>query len=111
MRRLAGELSGTAARLEASADDVHSVASMIFRGPAGDRFRTAMDGSRSELHGQAGELRDLAGRLNRAADEVEAAQRARARALEALAYSHAQLVARHELVGTQLTQIPGSGGV
>jgi uncharacterized protein YukE len=112
MRRLAGELSSTATRLEESASDVHGVATnMIFRGPAGDRFRDAMHGSRGELTDQAGQLRDLAGRLNRSADEVEAAQRARARALEALAHSHAQLVAQHELIGTALTQIPGTGGM
>ena len=109
MRQLAGELSTTADRLEESSSDVHGlVANMIFRGPAGERFRSAMHGSRTELGDQAAELRDLSARLNRSANEVEAAQRARQRALEELA--HGQLVAQH--TATHLPQqIPGTGGM
>jgi F0F1-type ATP synthase membrane subunit b/b' len=84
MRRLAGDLRNAAR----SADDAQAnvaaiVKGMTFVGPAGDRFRGRMHGIGAQLDSVASRLTSLAGTIDRAADEVEAAQRARAAAIEA----------------------------
>ncbi len=84
MRRLAGELRNagrSATDAEANVDG--AVRPMVFEGPAGDRFRNRMRSSTARLDTAATRLSELAGRIDRAADEVEAAQRARAAAIEA----------------------------
>jgi soluble cytochrome b562 len=86
MRALAAELRGTASRVGDVRSGVDgSVKSLIFDGPAGDAFRDGMQTLCGQVASVAAELQDMSGRLERAAAEVEAAQRARQAAIEAAA--------------------------
>ena len=77
MRNLAQTLRGEARQAgSAQANIDGATGSMVFEGPAGDRLRSRMRSVTGELDGVVSGLADVAGELERAADEVEASQRA-----------------------------------
>jgi uncharacterized protein YukE len=77
MRSLAQLLRGEARQTSGAQANVDgATGSAIFEGPAGDRFRSRMRAVTGALDGVVAGLGDVAGQLERAADDVEASQRA-----------------------------------
>jgi uncharacterized protein YukE len=85
MRGLAGEIRRAAGRIGLLDDQVSgAVRAMVFEGKAARELEQRTDALHSGLQGAATGLQDLAGRVERKADEVEAAQIARERAIQQL---------------------------
>lgn len=85
MRALAATLRSAAQSLGNADDAVWSKArSLSFVGPAATRLAAAIGAWHGEIGGAAQQLSDTAGLLERAANEVEAERRARARLRHAL---------------------------
>ncbi|HEY1367500.1 MAG TPA: hypothetical protein VGF23_10315 [Gaiellaceae bacterium] len=83
MRALAADLRGSAVHVGHVDSGVDgSVKTMVFEGPAGERFRDRMHGVDRRLEEAVARLHDLAGFIDRAAAEVEAAQEARRHAIQ-----------------------------
>ena len=77
MRNLAQVLRGQAGKTSGAQANVDGAAgSMVFEGPAGERFRSRMRAVTAGLDSVVSGLGEVAGQLERAADEVEASQRA-----------------------------------
>jgi uncharacterized protein YukE len=84
MRDLAQSLKTQAGRVGGVVDEIGTTErGMTFEGPAGNRFRSRMKSAAANLDQVATGLTDTAGMLERAADEVDASQRAHDVAVEA----------------------------
>jgi hypothetical protein len=91
MRGYAADLMAESGRLDDVRANVDVAArTPVFKGPAGDRFRSDTGDCCNRLGGHGDDVRQLAGRIRAAADEVEASQRARQAALDQLALERQQ---------------------